>query len=699
MKKVKKIITLLLALCMVLSMSVPAFSVETETYYAKSYSYSNPIYGEVADEEFEDIPVASVFSDSEYLNYEDAVLLFREALEARAPSFVLKVTTDEINITLETDANGKVVTDAEGYVVIKSGGETIDAFLNKMYTDAVKHTGVPTEGDYIRYNFDGYKAGIGFVTQGTEVLDDWTFSFQIAYHSTADNEEDADAKVAEIISSLDLDTKTTYQKIKAIYDYLCSNVGYDNKHLDVCGTEGASEYAHSACAALLDNKSVCQGYASAFYRLALEAGIDARVISGTSRNEAHAWNIVEIGDVYYNVDATWDAGETEYDYFLKCMDNFTEHTRQGPMSEYEIYIDYTSETFNSAHPMSTTDYDPGSLSMAGLSITSGKGAVDGTAKVSVEITENTDAAMIQFTLDFNPEKLQVDSLSSGEVMKNMETEIMPTLNYDNEKGKIYFAWEALEGIKDGGSILDIVFKITEDAAIDDVIDIGFSDSEEDDEETIVGKFVEIGSDGEEVYEEIEVESSDGNVTVIDKVIADISGTVTMWNNSDDVVYLIYPADTTDADIKADAKLSVPQKDIGAEVTKGTVTASDKQYSQTFTIEDLEEGEYKLVIFKPGKYVVKILPVEITDGDANLGEQKLWLYGDVTYDGYVFPDDALQINRYANLMPSIFVAGNEQDKADRMLAADVTGDGNIYPDDALQINRYANLMPSIFSTFI
>ena len=124
----KKIITLLLALCMVMSMSVPAFSVETETYYAESYSYSNPIYGEVADEEFEDIPVASVFSDSEYLNYEDAVLLFRDALEARAPSFVLKVTTDEINIVLETDENGKIVTDAEGYAVIKSGGDTARCF-------------------------------------------------------------------------------------------------------------------------------------------------------------------------------------------------------------------------------------------------------------------------------------------------------------------------------------------------------------------------------------------------------------------------------------------------------------------------------------------------------------------------------------------------------------------------------------------
>lgn len=626
----KKIITLLLALCMVMSMSVPAFSVETETYYAESYSYSNPIYGEVADEEFEGINLPVTFAEPTYVSYAEAAETLRDAFEARAESFYIYVSCDPSMIEI---VDGQI------------SQESFDAFCRNLFYKAIEHTGEPTEGDYIYYNFKSY--GIGkdtdgiyaslSVKNGTMYV---SLPYFVVYHSTAENEEDADAKVDEIISSLELNKKTTYQKIKAIYDYLCDNVVYDHAHLDVCNTEGASEYAHSACAALLDEKSVCQGYASAFYRLALEAGIDSRIISGTSNGEAHAWNIVEIGDVYYNIDATWDAGETEYDYFLKCMNNFKNHTRQGAISEYEIFIDYTSTEFNSAHPMSTTDYDPASQSMAGLSITSGKGAVDGTAKVSVEITDNTDAAMIQFTLDFDPEKLQVASLSAGEVMKNLE----PTLNYDNEKGKIYFAWEALEGITDGGSILDIVFKITEDAAIDDVIDIGFSDSEEDDEETIVGKFVEIDSDGEEVYEEIEVESSGGDITVIDKVIADISGTVTMWNSSDDVVYLIYPADTTDADIKADAKLSAPQKDIGAEVTKGTVTASGKQYSQTFTVEDLEEGEYKLVVYKKA-HGIWIESVEITEGDITGKDIAIYLLGDVTRDGEVTVKDINYIRLY------------------------------------------------------
>ncbi|MBQ6700320.1 MAG: hypothetical protein IJM98_06610 [Oscillospiraceae bacterium] len=113
---------------------------------------------------------------------------------------------------------------------------------------------------------------------------------------------------------------------------------------------------------------------------------------------------------------------------------------------------------------------------------------------------------------------------------------------------------------------------------------------------------------------------------------------------------------------------------------------------------MEAGEYKLAIYKPGKYVVKIVEIEVAADDVNIGEHKMWLYGDVNYDGNVLPNDALQINRYANLMSSIFVSGSEQDKIDRLLAADVNGDENILPNDALQINRYANLLTSIFDTF-
>ena len=42
-----------------------------------------------------------------------------------------------------------------------------------------------------------------------------------------------------------------------------------------------TSFQYTAYAALLDQKAACQGYAVLFYRMALELGVDSRLISGT----------------------------------------------------------------------------------------------------------------------------------------------------------------------------------------------------------------------------------------------------------------------------------------------------------------------------------------------------------------------------------------------------------------------------------
>jgi len=125
---------------------------------------------------------------------------------------------------------------------------------------------------------------------------------------------------------------------------MCSNITYDYKNLN----DPNYTLKFSAYAALINKTSVCQGYATLFYRLALEAGLDARVIAGVAGGGNHAWNIVKINGSYYNLDSTWDAGRDPYDYFLKNMDDFSDHDRNA---------DYTASDFVTAYPMSATSYD------------------------------------------------------------------------------------------------------------------------------------------------------------------------------------------------------------------------------------------------------------------------------------------------------------------------------------------------------
>ena len=210
------------------------------------------------------------------------------------------------------------------------------------------HNGNPTEGDYALWHY----AGAGYSISNYEYTPDAiiiTFTTSTEYYTTEAQEAKLTTKLNQVMESLDLDTKSEYEKVKAIFDYIASHVTYDRDNL------GNSSYTlkHTAYAALVNGTSVCQGYATLFYRMCLTAGLDARVITGsdTPGYSDHAWNIVRIGDLYYNIDVTWDAESDPeyYNYFLRGQDTFEDHYRDA---------EYNTAAFNAEYPMSDTDYDP-----------------------------------------------------------------------------------------------------------------------------------------------------------------------------------------------------------------------------------------------------------------------------------------------------------------------------------------------------
>ena len=92
--------------------------------------------------------------------------------------------------------------------------------------------------------------------------------------------------------------------------------------------------------------------------------------------------------------------------------------------------------------------------------------------------------------------------------------------------------------------------------------------------------------------------------------------------------------------------------------------------------------------------------EALDGEAvELGEQKLWLYGDVNYDKNVNTTDATQALRYfTKKNPNAFSQGTEQDQADRFVAANVNRDNAINVTDAAQMLRYFTKKPNAINNF-
>ena len=165
----------------------------------------------------------------------------------------------------------------------------------------------------------------------------------------------------------------------------------------------------------------------------------------------------------------------------------------------------------------------------------------------------------------------------------------------------------------------------------------------------------------------------------------VSGTAVSWNATDDALYYLYPSTMTDADIRAQWKNNTYAS--GAALytgTGGAITATTvdgkSMKAQTFSFGTIPAGEYKLVIFKPGKYVPKIVPITVESTALDLGQLKLWLYGDVNYDGAIKAIDVTMARQYFK--------GNLSSLTDEQICAiDMNGDGSIKAIDITILRQY------------
>ena len=232
--------------------------------------------------------------------------------------------------------------------------------VGRIWRSAMAHMkGTGATGDYLRYHNGGYYCPVFLVyptDNGASQIFTVTYQhhpkFSTLWYTTAAQEQELTNYIhGTILPQLALDGKTTYQKVKAIYDWIAKNVRYDYDNLN----DGDYMLKYTAYAAAIDKKAVCQGYANLFYRLANSAGIDCRIITGRGNSGSgwldHAWNIVQMDDgKYYCVDVTWDEGRSSHSYFLKGLTEFSKNHVVRTENEYTYFWnEYASK-------VSATDY-------------------------------------------------------------------------------------------------------------------------------------------------------------------------------------------------------------------------------------------------------------------------------------------------------------------------------------------------------
>lgn len=371
--------------------------VRAQEIYIEEEAYINPVYADVMEE-------------SDLVSPESANLSVASANEEEP---VYTDSIEEAGAQLREGMKQK----EESIIVYLQAPEYSKELLVEISDQAVIHTGNPTEGDYLRWQYGGWKSSTSYYEENGICFMEITYT--CTYYTTAEQETAVDEKVEEVLNELNVQGRSDYVKARAVYDYICEHTVYDEEHVN--DTDYKLQY--TAYAALIDEKAVCQGYAVLFYRMALELELDSRLIPGTGREEAHGWNIVNVDGSYYNADSTWDAGETEYNYFLKCDENFPNHTRDEAYATEEFYTEY---------PMGEEDYQV-KESVDVPEITSVYSQSQTAVKISWKQVSGTDGYELYRSED--PQAAEEDWMLVKTIKQN---DIVQYNNTGLEKGKTYY---------------------------------------------------------------------------------------------------------------------------------------------------------------------------------------------------------------------------------------------------------------------
>ena len=216
--------------------------------------------------------------------------------------------------------------------------------------------------------------------------------------------------------------QTPVEKELLIHKIVCDYVTY-NEEMAVGDPDDKQMSQSCISAVLFEKKTVCAGYAQLFSLLCGRAGIECVTVT----SPGHAWNKVRMGNIWYNVDATWNDCRGD-DTFLNVTDN------ELLAADSELQEHVLSDEWAGIAPSCTDVFDAQAANLADIqsNITAPDAVVGditlgneqaGKLNVSFVPMEDCDGYMVQYAsngamlsadkLDIETSSFMIEGLKSG----------------------------------------------------------------------------------------------------------------------------------------------------------------------------------------------------------------------------------------------------------------------------------------------
>ncbi len=258
-----------------------------------------------------------IFSEEEF--YSSSLQAYTSGQVVGSRSKLKKVLYEEM-----VNRNNNITIKYNGYYDLD--GSNFDNFV-EMTEEVIEE--LVNEDHYLMHNAKSYQCNY----QYTGKLNEYIAELNVMYRTTKEEEDYVDRRVDKILSQIITSDMATVDKVKAVHDYIISNVAYD-----------LSTTKFTAYDALVSGKAVCQGYSLLGHKMLNKLGIPTRIISSQVMN--HGWNLVNINDKWLHLDMTWDdptpdePGRVLYEYFLLTdaeiieVDQYKDIPRSWTFAEY-----------------------------------------------------------------------------------------------------------------------------------------------------------------------------------------------------------------------------------------------------------------------------------------------------------------------------------------------------------------------------